>query len=184
MALDDFVPRSSLQHQHNCGQPTRLLNQLYPPNDHRRRLLAVKANEQLLRQQYRHRVRQKPIQPHHPSHPVHQCLHSGAGSRRFVSTSESTDSSLQLKVRCRMSMSLVFDSVWRWREEFQAQGRDNLECMPILPSHPSQQLTKPSPSRAQKSHEPRLRRRILRHLPRRQQSRSLSPPRRRHPHTF
>jgi hypothetical protein len=36
------------------------------------------------------------------------------------------DDSLQLKVRCRMSMSLVFDSIWRWREEFQAQGR-NLE---------------------------------------------------------
>lgn len=29
------------------------------------------------------------------------------------------DNSLQLKVRCRMSMSLIFDSVWRWREEFQ-----------------------------------------------------------------
>jgi hypothetical protein len=37
------------------------------------------------------------------------------------------DDSLQLKVRCRMSMSLVFDSIWRWREEFQAQGRGNLE---------------------------------------------------------
>ncbi|KAH0557120.1 hypothetical protein GP486_005090 [Trichoglossum hirsutum] len=38
-----------------------------------------------------------------------------------------TDSSLQLKVRCRMSMSLVFDSVWRWREEFQAKGRGSLD---------------------------------------------------------
>tara|TARA_R110002060_G_scaffold36060_4_gene46941 strand:- start:262 stop:513 length:252 start_codon:yes stop_codon:yes gene_type:complete len=37
------------------------------------------------------------------------------------------DDSLQLKVRCRMSMSLMFDSIWRWREEFQAQGRGNLE---------------------------------------------------------
>lgn len=35
--------------------------------------------------------------------------------------------SLQLKNRCRMSMSLVYDSVWRWREEFQAKGRGNLE---------------------------------------------------------
>lgn len=34
------------------------------------------------------------------------------------------DDSLQLKVRCRMSMSLVYDSVWRFREDF--QGR-NLE---------------------------------------------------------
>jgi hypothetical protein len=39
------------------------------------------------------------------------------------------DGSLQLKVRCRMSMSLVYDSVWRWREEFQAKGRGNLDCM-------------------------------------------------------
>jgi hypothetical protein len=37
------------------------------------------------------------------------------------------DDSLQLKVRCRHSMSLVFDSVWRWREEYQAQGRGSLD---------------------------------------------------------
>lgn len=37
------------------------------------------------------------------------------------------DDSLQLKVRCRHSMSLVFDSVWRWREEYQALGRGSLE---------------------------------------------------------
>lgn len=30
-----------------------------------------------------------------------------------------TDDSLQLKVKCRMSMSLVFDSVWRWRRNAQ-----------------------------------------------------------------
>lgn len=37
------------------------------------------------------------------------------------------DDSLQLKVRCRHSMSLVFDSVWRWREEYQLAGRGSLE---------------------------------------------------------
>lgn len=37
------------------------------------------------------------------------------------------DDSLQLKVRCRHSMSLVFDSVWRWREEYQALGRGSLD---------------------------------------------------------
>jgi hypothetical protein len=42
-------------------------------------------------------------------------------------TRTSVDDSLQLKVRCRMSMSLVFDSIWRWREEFQAQGRGSIE---------------------------------------------------------
>lgn len=37
------------------------------------------------------------------------------------------DDSLQLKVRCRHSMSLVFDSIWRWREEYQAIGRGSLD---------------------------------------------------------
>ncbi|KAJ0287584.1 hypothetical protein COL922a_000928 [Colletotrichum nupharicola] len=39
------------------------------------------------------------------------------------------DDTLQLKVRCRHSMSLVFDSVWRWREEYQAQGRGSLDAL-------------------------------------------------------
>lgn len=38
-------------------------------------------------------------------------------------TESTMDSKLQLKVRCRMSMSLVFDSIWRWREEFEARGK-------------------------------------------------------------
>ena len=33
-----------------------------------------------------------------------------------------TDNSMELKVRCRMSVSLVYDSVWRWREEAQRRG--------------------------------------------------------------
>ncbi|KAH6657866.1 hypothetical protein BKA67DRAFT_513481 [Truncatella angustata] len=37
------------------------------------------------------------------------------------------DDSLQLKVRCRHSMSLVYDSIWRWREDYQAQGRGTLD---------------------------------------------------------
>lgn len=40
------------------------------------------------------------------------------------------DDSLQLKVRCRHSMSLVFDSVWRWREEYQALGKGSLDGKP------------------------------------------------------
>ena len=52
----------------------------------------------------------------------------GAGSRTVHIDHGLSDSSLQLKVKCRMSMSLVYDSVWRWREEFQAKGRGNLEC--------------------------------------------------------
>ncbi|KKA26250.1 hypothetical protein TD95_000041 [Thielaviopsis punctulata] len=37
------------------------------------------------------------------------------------------DDSLQLKVRCRHSMSLVYDTIWRWREDFQAKGRGSLD---------------------------------------------------------
>lgn len=37
------------------------------------------------------------------------------------------DHSLQVKVKCRMSMSLVFDSIWRWREEFKSEGYAKLE---------------------------------------------------------
>ena len=56
----------------------------------------------------------------------------GGGTKSPQRSNEIADSSLQLKVRCRMSMSLVYDSVWRWREEFQAKGRGNLECMYIF----------------------------------------------------
>jgi hypothetical protein len=37
------------------------------------------------------------------------------------------DENLQLKVKCRMSMSHVFDSVWRWRQNFQFKGK-SFEC--------------------------------------------------------
>ncbi|KAG7006876.1 hypothetical protein G7Y79_00012g032120 [Physcia stellaris] len=59
----------------------------------------------------------------------------GAGSRIPKRINEVTDSSLQLKVRCRMSMSLVYDSVWRWREEFQAKGKGNLESAVSNPTN-------------------------------------------------
>jgi hypothetical protein len=39
------------------------------------------------------------------------------------------DDSLRLKVRCRMSMSLVYDAVWRWRQNFQLKGK-SLEGKP------------------------------------------------------
>ncbi|KAH7319995.1 c6 zinc finger domain-containing protein [Stachybotrys elegans] len=74
-----------------------------------------------------------------------------SGSHAFTHEDDSTalkiDDSLQLKVRCRHSMSLVFDSVWRWREEYQAQGRGSLDAndssassthldSTLMPSHP------------------------------------------------
>ncbi|KAL3472219.1 hypothetical protein BJX99DRAFT_235947 [Aspergillus californicus] len=45
------------------------------------------------------------------------------------------DDSLMLKVRCRMSMSLLFDSVWRWREDTQTKGR-NIEAYLKNPTNP------------------------------------------------
>lgn len=47
---------------------------------------------------------------------------SGTGSKTAQVTSDASENSLRLKVKCRMSMSLVYDSAWRWREEFQARG--------------------------------------------------------------
>lgn len=55
------------------------------------------------------------------------------------------DDSLQLKVRCRHSMSLVFDSVWRWREEYQSQGRGTLEGEHSLARHVLERLVTNSP---------------------------------------
>ncbi|TKA81167.1 hypothetical protein B0A49_01880 [Cryomyces minteri] len=48
--------------------------------------------------------------------------------------SHAIDGSLQLKVKYRMSMSLVFDSVWRWREEFGRTG--NLDKAVNNPTDP------------------------------------------------
>lgn len=75
---------------------------------------------------------------------------SGAASRKAQVRTESSDSALQLKVKCRMSMSLVYDSVWRWREEFQAQGRGNLDCKPPT-SRMSNKMLKRRPTAAVKN---------------------------------
>ncbi|KAL8758181.1 MAG: hypothetical protein Q9199_001686 [Rusavskia elegans] len=60
----------------------------------------------------------------------------GSGLRAGHGHGKSLENSLQLKVRCRMSMSLVYDSVWRWREEFQAKERGNLETAVENPTNP------------------------------------------------
>lgn len=41
------------------------------------------------------------------------------------------DDTLMLKVRCRMSMSLLYDSVWRWREDARTKDR-NIEGQSTL----------------------------------------------------
>lgn len=53
----------------------------------------------------------------------------GQNSSYHDPESAEMDDSLQLKVRCRHSMSLVFDSIWRWREEYQAKGRGTLDSL-------------------------------------------------------
>lgn len=51
---------------------------------------------------------------------------SAAKTDNIVSSpASSIDTSLQLRVRCRMSMSLVYDSVWRWREIFKSGDLDS-----------------------------------------------------------
>lgn len=46
------------------------------------------------------------------------------GAQQSATSNTSIDDSLRLKVRCRMSMSLLFDSVWRWREDARTKGRN------------------------------------------------------------
>ncbi|KAK5108047.1 hypothetical protein LTR62_008821 [Meristemomyces frigidus] len=37
------------------------------------------------------------------------------------------DESLQLRVRCRSSLSLLYDAIWRWRQQVGNEGRQNLD---------------------------------------------------------
>lgn len=44
------------------------------------------------------------------------------------SGSATGDDALQLKVRCRMSMSHVYDTVWRWRQRFKPTKMEDTQC--------------------------------------------------------
>lgn len=57
----------------------------------------------------------------------------GVTSQRPAMSNSDVDDSLRLKVRCRMSMSLLFDSVWRWREDARTKGR-NIEGQSSIPA--------------------------------------------------
>lgn len=39
---------------------------------------------------------------------------------------DATDDTLQLKVRCRSSLSVLFDAIWRWRQQVGQSGRESL----------------------------------------------------------
>lgn len=56
-----------------------------------------------------------------------QMWRMAGSSQHHHGDQDELDNTLRLKVRCRMSMSLVYDSVWRWREDARARGR-NIEC--------------------------------------------------------
>jgi hypothetical protein len=56
-------------------------------------------------------------------------LHSGSGEQELFKVDNRdahTDDTLQLKVRCRSSLSVLYDAIWRWREKAGQAGRENL----------------------------------------------------------
>lgn len=54
---------------------------------------------------------------------------SGASEQRLFDSgaSKQPDESLQLRVRCRSSLSVLYDAIWRWRQQVEHTGRENLE---------------------------------------------------------
>lgn len=55
---------------------------------------------------------------------------SGASEQRLFNSDTDTkqpDESLQLRVRCRSSLSVLYDAIWRWRQQAGQAGRENLE---------------------------------------------------------
>lgn len=71
----------------------------------------------------------------------------GATNVNNVNTGD-IDDSLQLKLRTRMSMSLVYDSVWRWRDELQGKVRaENLDAAVKNPTSPEATVDSPKFSR-------------------------------------
>lgn len=55
---------------------------------------------------------------------------SGASEQRLFNSdtqSKQPDESLQLRVRCRSSLSVLYDAIWRWRQQAGQSGRENLE---------------------------------------------------------
>ncbi|KAL4875963.1 hypothetical protein BJY04DRAFT_200897 [Aspergillus karnatakaensis] len=65
------------------------------------------------------------------------------------------DDSLMLKVRCRMSMSLLFDSVWRWREDTRTKDR-NIEAYLKNPTNPDSNESSASSSVGPPRTSPRI----------------------------
>ena len=56
---------------------------------------------------------------------------SGASEQKLFNSdtqvAKPPDESLQLRVRCRSSLSVLYDAIWRWRQQAGQTGRENLE---------------------------------------------------------
>ncbi|KAF2773371.1 hypothetical protein EJ03DRAFT_265021 [Teratosphaeria nubilosa] len=55
---------------------------------------------------------------------------SSSGEQKLFendATNIKPDDSLQLHVRCRSSLSVLYDAIWRWRHQVGQEGRNNLE---------------------------------------------------------
>lgn len=69
---------------------------------------------------------------------------SGAADHRLFNGNagpKEADDTLQLKVRCRSSLSVVYDSIWRWRQQSQQTGRESLDRAvehPTIPDSPDE----------------------------------------------
>ncbi|EEY21269.1 Zn(II)2Cys6 transcriptional activator [Verticillium alfalfae VaMs.102] len=96
---------------------------------------ASQAEQIVLRRNYRSRTQPHVINNDLQSRLAELMVQMWNGARHDIKSVKNdevsprpvVDDTLQLKVRCRHSMSLVFDSVWRWREDYQAQGRGTLD---------------------------------------------------------
>ena len=53
---------------------------------------------------------------------------SGASGQQLFDAgrSKQPDESLQLRVRCRSSLSVLYDAIWRWRQQVEHTGREDL----------------------------------------------------------
>lgn len=55
---------------------------------------------------------------------------SGSSQQRLFNDGQDAarepDDTLQLKVRCRSSLSVLFDAIWRWRQQVGQSGRESL----------------------------------------------------------
>ncbi|QIW99579.1 hypothetical protein AMS68_005097 [Peltaster fructicola] len=66
----------------------------------------------------------------HVDVPVGRTLFTRSSEQRLFNDGESAirepDDTLQLKVRCRSSLSVLFDAIWRWRQQVGQSGRESL----------------------------------------------------------